>query len=66
MKCNPDDYRGDIASLNLTREQEDELLLTLWEIMRMFVEMGYGVHSINKVFPSIFEKADQAESDLVE
>ena len=64
MKCNPDDYRDDIASFNMTKEQEDELLLTLWEIMRMFVEMGYGVNSINSVFPTIFESADQDSENL--
>ena len=26
MKCNLDDFRKDIASLNLTQEQQDELL----------------------------------------
>lgn len=60
MKLNPDDYRSDIASLNLTHEQENELLKSLWEIMRMFVELGYGVNSINNIFPELFDKADHA------
>lgn len=64
MKCNPDDYRDDLAAFNMTREQEDEFLFTLWEMMRTFAEMGQGVSSINNIFPAIFEKADQASSSL--
>lgn len=60
MKCDFDTYRSDIAALNLTENQENELLQTLWEIMRMFVEMGHGVHSINSILPELFENADQA------
>lgn len=59
MNCNPDDYREEIAVFNLTREQEDELLLTLWEMMRSMVEMGWGVDTINRILPLFEEKADQ-------
>lgn len=59
MNCNPDDYREDIAAFNLTREQEDELLLTLWEMMRAMVEMGWGVDNINRILPQLEEITDQ-------
>lgn len=59
MNCNPDDYREDISAFNLTRKQEDELLLTLWEMMRTMVEMGWGVDTINRILPHFEEKADQ-------
>ncbi|MEO9623044.1 MAG: hypothetical protein ABJH28_12515 [Paraglaciecola sp.] len=64
MKCNPDDYREDLAYFDMTTEQEDELLFTLWEMMRTFAEMGQGVQSINNIFPQIFEKADQDTVNL--
>lgn len=65
MNCNPDDYRDDIAALGLTPEQENELLTTLWEMMRTMVEIGWGVENINKIFPALSENADQAPSNLL-
>jgi hypothetical protein len=59
MRCEPDIYREDIASLNLTREQEDELLQTLWEMMRTMVEIGWGVDTINRLLPELFDKTGQ-------
>lgn len=55
MKCNPDDYREDLASFNLTIEQENDVLFTLWEMMRTFAEMGQGVQGINNIFPHVFD-----------
>ncbi len=66
MKCNLDDYRDDIAEFNLTKAQEDDLLLALWEMMRMFAEMGYGVSTINSFLPEVFEKADQGTNTIIE
>lgn len=59
MICNPDDYREFFKSEDMTPEQEDELILTLWEIARMFVEMGYGISPINNIFSNKTEKSDQ-------
>ena len=66
MRCQPDIYRADIASLNLTREQEDELLQTLWEIMRSMVEISWGVDNINSLLPDMFDNADHADENLPE
>ncbi|MCY7297306.1 hypothetical protein [Alteromonas sp. a30] len=60
MNCNLDDYCEDIAALDLSPEQEEELLLLLWEMMRAMVEMGWGVDNINSLLPLFTEKADQA------
>lgn len=62
MKCNPDDYRDDIAEFGLTKAQEDELLLTLWEMMRICVEIGYGVDIIHNVFNGLVENSAQNAS----
>tara|TARA_R110002110_G_scaffold75756_4_gene200074 strand:+ start:595 stop:924 length:330 start_codon:yes stop_codon:yes gene_type:complete len=56
---NLDDYRQDLATFNLTVEQEDALLKTLWWIMMQFVEWGWGVHNIHRVLPELFEKASR-------
>ncbi|WP_086930204.1 hypothetical protein [Agarilytica rhodophyticola] len=60
MNCNLDDYRGDIAEFNLTKEEEDELLLTLWEMMRMFVQIEHGIDSTNMFSPDLLENSDQS------
>ena len=65
MKCNPDDYREDLACFELSQEQEDELILTLWEIARMFVEMSYGISPINNIFSSLVDKADPDSGNLL-
>jgi hypothetical protein len=57
LKCNPDKYRHAIAELDMSTEQEDELLFALWDIMRLFAEVELGVNNINSIFPSVFEKA---------
>jgi hypothetical protein len=36
-----DKYRAEIADFQITDEQADELLLTLWSIMSAFVEFGF-------------------------
>lgn len=64
MKCDPDIYRAEIACLNLSREQEDALLFTLWEVMRMMMELGWGVDDIHKLLPEFYENADQASAKL--
>ncbi len=66
LKCNPDKYRHAIASFNMCTEQEDELLHSLWGIMRLFAELGHGVNSINTIFPTFFESSAQASKSLSE
>lgn len=46
LALDPDKYREQLAEFALTREQENELLATLWQIMRTFVEIGFGLDSV--------------------
>lgn len=39
-------YRQDLEDFDLTDEQTRELLRTLWSIMTTFVELGFGVDSV--------------------
>lgn len=48
-ECNLEEYRQDIAAFNLSKEQEDELLRTLWEIMRAMVEIGLEVDALSRM-----------------
>lgn len=65
LKCNPDDYREDIAEFGFTKEQEDEFLQTLWRIMSTMVDLGWGVESVQYFLPEIFEKTSQDSVNLV-
>lgn len=65
-KFNPDEYRDDLAGLDLTKEQQDELLQTLWHIMSAFVDMGWGVDTVQMFLPGLFENAGADSGKLLE
>ncbi|MBL27118.1 MAG: hypothetical protein CMM50_06150 [Rhodospirillaceae bacterium] len=48
-----DEYRPYLAGLDLTDEQANELLATLWDIMKAFVELGFGLDSIHRFLPEL-------------
>lgn len=43
---NVEKYREDMDGFDLTEDQATELLQTLWNIMATFVELGFGVDSV--------------------
>ena len=45
-KCDFEKYREHVQEFDLTAEEEDELLKNLWLIMAAFVDLGFGVDSI--------------------
>ena len=49
----PERYAHEIAHLDLTEEQAAEYLRTIWEIMKAFVDLGFGVDSIHHVLPEL-------------
>lgn len=57
LRLNPDDYRQGLAAFDMTKEQENELLGVLWQIMKTMVEIGWGVNSVQYLLPEIFEAA---------
>ena len=61
----PDDYRADLAELKLTRAQEEELLQTLWTIMSAFVDLGWGVDSVQTVLPGLADLFPETAPDAV-
>ncbi len=66
MRFNPDEYREDIAEFGYTKEQQDEFLRTLWDIMCVFVDIGWGVETVQNFLPEIFEKSVQDSVNLLE
>ena len=65
LKLDPDDYRADLAEFDLTKEQQDELLQTLWNIMSMMVDLGWGLDSVQLFSPSQAKKIDAESTSTV-
>lgn len=56
----------EVSEEELTPEQESEFLHTLWDIMRGFVDMGFGEAALSRILPSLLGEAwDSAELDVV-
>ncbi len=66
LDFDPDEYREDIAELGLTKEQENEVLAALYYIMKTFVEIGWGVDTLQMFFPELLENNSQDSGKLVE
>ncbi len=49
----PKRYADEIADMDLTDEQAAEYLGTIWEIMKAFVDLGFGVDSVHHVLPQL-------------
>lgn len=58
----PAEYLDDLRGLDLTDAQKRDLLTTLWEMLRGFVEMGVDLRDIDPC-GQIFDGADQAFGD---
>ncbi len=63
LAFNPDDYRHHITEFDLTLEQQNELLETLWHIMSTMVNIGWGVDNIQLMLPELFNS--ESEADIV-
>jgi len=46
LACDTEKYREHIEEFELSDEEQSELLKTLWTIMAAFVDLGFGVDSI--------------------
>lgn len=57
----PEEYRADLAGLNLSDAQETELLETLWHIMGAFARMGFTADVCGLIFDE-FNEASAPES----
>jgi hypothetical protein len=55
---------ADLKDFDITEEEKVAFLQTLCLIMKTFVDIGWGVDSIQRVFPALMEL--QPESDPVQ
>ena len=60
LALDPDEYREDLDQFDLTKEQQDEMLAVLWNIMRTFVEIGFGLDSVQ-----VFSTAKNGRPDEI-
>lgn len=58
-----DKYRHFVEDFEMTKEQQEELLGIIWNIMRSFVELGWGVDSVNRIFAELAQNALREEFD---
>jgi len=61
----PSDYLDELDSEDLTEAQKMELLETLFNIMKAFVDIGYGMEPVNKLI-SDFEKCAAESPKMIE
>ena len=56
-------YRKDLESLDLTEAEQNELLETLWNIMRTMAECGFGLDPVQDILQPLIENNLPQESD---
>ena len=59
-------YRSKLAALDLTIEQENALLRTLWSMMTTFVDLGFGLDSVQNIIKSADESSLYEESSSIQ
>ncbi|MEN8129340.1 MAG: hypothetical protein ABFS45_03925 [Pseudomonadota bacterium] len=65
LTLDPDKYREHLDEFDLSEEQQNELLETLWNIMRTFVEIGFGLDSVQIFSSPMIEKARRDSGNTV-
>jgi hypothetical protein len=54
---NVSDYQDDLAELELSPDQEREVLMCLWHIVKMVVDAGFGLDAASTVLTAISRQA---------
>jgi hypothetical protein len=58
-------YRQHLEGFDLTEEQQTELLAILWRILATFVDLGFGVDSV-QLLPALAQASAEDEVDQLE
>ncbi len=64
-QCDLKKYNEHVKDFNLSEEEEAELLKTIWQIMAAFVDIGFGVDSI-QLLPSSSEKQESLHAQNID
>jgi hypothetical protein len=65
LTLDPNKYRSYLEEFDLTEEQENELLAILWRILSTMVDIGFGLDSVQMLFPAMIENAGVDLADSV-
>lgn len=66
LKLNPDRYREHLSTFDLSDDQQNELMLILWNIMTTLVDIGWGVDTVQYFLPEIFENSSSDSGKLLQ
>ncbi len=66
LKLEADEYRHHLGEFDLTEDQQNELLQSLWYIMSILVDIGWGVDTVQLLLPDIFAEVAPDSKKLVE
>lgn len=66
LKPEPDDYCHHLNEYDLTEDQQNELLQSLWYIMGTLVDIGWGVDTVQMLLPELFAEVAPDSQKLVE
>lgn len=61
-----DEYREYLDEYNITEEQKVELLETLWWIVVNFVDIGFGIDSVQRCLPALKEMTLASDENELE
>jgi hypothetical protein len=59
-------YLCELDGMDISEDSKRELLEVLWDIMRMFVELGYDADVRGQVLNQIFNKAALGDAEVRE
>ena len=63
LTLDADEYRHYVECFNLSEEQEDELLQSLWSIIVSFIDLGFGVEPVQQALDAR-ERAPKHKENL--
>lgn len=66
LQLDPSKYRQHLEDFDLTEEQQTELLTILWRILATFVDLGFGVDSVQTLLPALADAAVEDEAERVD
>ncbi len=66
LELEPDDYRHHLDEFDLTEEKQNELLQSLWHIMSILADIGWGVDTVQILLPDLFAEVAPDSEKLLE
>jgi len=64
-KCDLEKYREHVKDFDLSLDEQTDLLKTIWRIMASFVDLGFGVDSI-QLLSSSSQKWEPSQSRVLD